>query len=337
LLLPELFALLAAHRPAFRQERTAQRSLALVLGWLGAFGRHTISGVLLALGLGAADWTAWHRLFSRRRVDYEVLTTCLLEQTLALAPVGEPYLVGLDATQIPRHSRTMPGTSWLRHPGTPVFRAGIHRAQRFVHLGWLPRPSPAGFSRALPLRLVPAFPTKAVPAPGHPPQKEWEAGLAALGWLRRQLDAVGRAAQLVLALGDGSYATAKLWAALPARVVLLARCAKNRAVYALPQPVPPDAPPRRGRPPQYGARLPRPDAWLAERGGWEATTLTIRGRTIPVRYRVVGPLLVKGAPDRPLYLLVVKGSDARHGKRPRTARFWLVSAVADEAGQWVLP
>ena len=108
-LLPELFALLAAHRPAFRQQRPFQRSVALLLGWLGAFGRHTITGVLLALGLGEADWTAWHRLFSRGRVDYERLTGCLLEQTVPLTPVDGPYLVGVDATQIPRHSRTMPG------------------------------------------------------------------------------------------------------------------------------------------------------------------------------------------------------------------------------------
>jgi hypothetical protein len=331
-LLPEVFALLAAHRPAFGQERPYQRSLALVLGWLCAFGRHTITGVLLALGLGAADWTAWHRLFSRGRVDYERLTGCLLEQTLALVPATEPYLVGVDATQIPRHSRSMPGTSWLRHPGTAIFRAGIHRAQRFVHLAWLPLPSRAGYSRAVPVRFAPAFPAKAVPAPGHPPQKEWEAGLAALIWLRAGLDAAGRAAPRVLALGDGSYSTAPVWAALPARVVLLARCAKNRALFALP-----GAPSGRGRPRRYGERLPRPDAWLARRAGWQRTELAVRGRAIPVTYRVEGPLLVKGAHERPLFLLVVKGSDPRRGRRRRAATFWLVSADADGQGGWTMP
>lgn len=333
-LLPEVFALAAAHRPAFRQARTAQRSVALLVGWLGAFGRHTVTGVLLALGLGGADWTAWHRLFSRERVDYEALTGCLLEQTLALAPDADPYLVGLDATQIPRRSRTMPGTSWLRHPGTAIFRPGIHRAQRFLHLAWLAPPSPVGFSRAVPLRLDPAFPAKAVPVPDHPPQTEWAAGLAALGWLRDRLDAAGRERQPVLALGDGQYSTAKLWAALPARVMLLARCAKNRALYALPGAPAPGAKGRRRR---YGARLPRPDAFLAEPGGWRRVTLTVRGREIPIRYRVEGPLLVKGAPDAPLLLLVVKGSDPARGKRKRDARFWLVSAAPDDAGGWALP
>src|SRR5262245_28837493 len=93
-LLPELFALLAAHRPAFRQARPYQRSEALLLGWVCAFGRHTLTQVLLALGLGAADWTAFYRLFSRRRVDYERLAGCLLAETLAQVPVEGPYLVG---------------------------------------------------------------------------------------------------------------------------------------------------------------------------------------------------------------------------------------------------
>jgi hypothetical protein len=234
-LLPELFRLLDGHRSAFGQERPYQRSVALLLGWVCAFGRHTLTQVLLALGLGETDWTAFYRLFSRGRVDYERLARCLLAETLAQAPADTPYLVGIDATQIPRHSRTMPGTSWLRHLGTALFRAGIHRTQRFVHLSWLPLPSPAGYSRAVPLRFDPAFPAKAVPAPGHPPAKEWEAGLAALTWLRQELDGLGRSAQLVLGLGDGSYSTAPLWAGLPARVVLLARCAKNRALYALPR------------------------------------------------------------------------------------------------------
>lgn len=332
-LLPELVALLAAHRPAFRQARTAQRSGALLLGWLCAFGRHTITQVLLALGCGSVDWTAWYRLFSRERVAYDRLSACLLAQTLPLAVASGPYLVAVDATQLPRRSRTMPGTTWLRHPGTASFRAGIHRAQRFVHLAWLPLPSPAGYSRAVPVRWEDAFPAKAVPAAGHPPRKEWEAGLAALAWTRQQLDAQARPEQRVLGIGDGSYSTRHIWAGLPERVEVLARCARNRALYALPGRA--HGP---GRPRRYGERAPRPDAWLVERGGWQKTTLTVRGRTIPITYRVAGPYLVKGAPERPLFLLVVKGIDQRaRRKRRREPSFWLVSAVARDDDRWHLP
>jgi hypothetical protein len=331
-LLAELFALVAAHRSAFGQERPYQRSLALLLGSLCAFGRHTVTQLLLALGLGEADWTAFYRLFSRVRFAYEQLSTCLRGETLPLSAPAAPYLVGLDATQLPRHSRTLPGTTWLRHLGTAVFAAGLHRAQRFLQLAWLPLPSPDGFSRAVALRFVPAFPAKAVAAPGHPPCTEWAAGLAQLVWLRQALDGAGRAAQRVLALGDGPYSTAKLWADLPERVSVLARCAKNRALFALPS-----EQPARGRRRRYGDRRPRPEAWLGERGGWQRHTLTVRGRQIPLQYRVDGPCLVRGAPDQPLFLLVVKGSDPAPGRKKRPATFWLVSAVRDAAGGWMLP
>jgi hypothetical protein len=331
--LPELLALVAAHRPAVRQERVAQRQLGLLLGWLCGFGRHTITQVLLALGLGDADWTAWYRLFSRDRIDYARLTACLLGETLGLVAAIDPYLVAVDATQLGRRSLRMPGTSWLRHPGTPAFRFGIQRAQRFVHLAWLPTPSAAGYSRAVPLRFEPAFPAKAVPAAEHPPRKEWAAGLAALTWTRAALDAAGRQAQRVLALGDGHYSTRHVWAGLPDRVAVLARCARNRALYALPA-----AQPARGRRRVYGERQLRPDAWLHERRGWRRTTLTVRGRSIPITYRVEGPCLVKGAATQPLWLLVVKGIDQRaKRKRQRDPSFWLVSAVADDVGGWRLP
>jgi hypothetical protein len=77
-----------------------------------------------------------------------------------------------------------------KHPRTPCLKAGVHRAQRYVHLALLPRW--ANFSRALPLRLVPAFPPKAV-AGAEEPRRE----LAAPEEFVR-LDAAGRLEQRAL-------------------------------------------------------------------------------------------------------------------------------------------
>jgi hypothetical protein len=328
-LLTALAALLAAHRPAFRQQRPFQRMHLLALGHLFAFARHTLTQLLLALGLTTTDWSGWYRLFSTPRFAYDTLSRCFLHETLVHLPVDAPYVTVVDGVQIARQSRKMPGTAWLRDPRTPPFKPGAHRAQRFLHLAAL-LPVEQGYSRALPLRLLPAFPPKAIPA-ACPPQREWEAALAALTWVRTELDRAGREAQPLVSVGDGSYATAPVWAALPAGVTLLARCARNRALFALPP-----ATPRRGRPRQYGERRPTPATWLEEPAGWERTTLVVRGRQIPVRYRVEGPFVVKGAAQRPLYLLVVPGV-AGHGRRHRREpAFWLVSAQAHE-GRWRLP
>jgi hypothetical protein len=334
-LLTALWQLLEAHRPAVRQARCFDRLRALVLGQVIAAGRRTIAGVLLALGLCDADGSAFYRLFSVPRLDYDVLTRCFLRQTLSEIPALGPYVTVVDAVQIPRCSITMPGTAWLKNPRTPPFKPGIHRAQRFEHLAAL-LPCWEGYSRALPLRFVPACPPKAVPGAAEP-AKEWEAGRAQLVWLRQELDAAGRTAQRVLAVGDGGYDVGDLWASLPERTVLLARTARNRVLYAVP-PAPKKR--RRGRPPVYGPRALTPAQWLHERTGWQQTTVRVRGRALALTYRVEGPFLREGAPEQPLFVLVVRGCDRRRGRKriQRPAAFYLISAVQQpDATAWVLP
>jgi hypothetical protein len=231
-LLEALLELIEAHRPAFRQERTYRRSMGLVIGELFSFARHTVTQGLLALGLTDGDWSAWYRLFSRGRFEEEQLANCLLAETLAHVTVEEAYVIATDGVQIPRSSRKMPGTSWLKAPRTPVFRVGIHRAQRFLHGAWL-TPLAEGFSRAIPLRFLPAFTEKAVPSLASP-CREWQAGLQLVDWVRRQLDQLGRASQEILLVTDGSYDVLDYWRGLPERTIAAIRCAKNRVLYELP-------------------------------------------------------------------------------------------------------
>ena len=161
-LLATFLTIVEAHRAAVRQERCFQRFVVLVVGLLAAASRHTLTQVLVSLGLGQLDWSAAYRLFSRTRIDYAVLVRGFLQETLKHVAVSAPYLVAIDGVQLPHQSRRLPGTSWLHNPTSPPFKRGIHRAQRFSHLAWLTPPTEDGDSRALPLRLIPAFPPKAV-------------------------------------------------------------------------------------------------------------------------------------------------------------------------------
>lgn len=332
-LLSNLLSLLAETRPAFGQARVFARAEALVFGQLLTFGRHTITQSLLALGLVDDDWSGFYRLLSEPRLDVAALRRCLFRQTLAHSLPSEPYVVVIDGVQVPRHSRTMPGSSWLRAPRTPVWMAGIHRAQRFGDVAWLTPRSALGYSRAIPLWWEPALPQKAVRPVRVEPRKEWEVARDSAGWLRGELDAAGRQGQRLLLLGDGSYDTLGLWQQLPVGVVLLVRTARNRVLRELPQ-----APVGRGRPRKYGPRAPKPQAWLGERQGWREAVLGVRGRQVPVTYRVAGPYLRQRAATVPVYLLVVKGIKRRvNGKlRQREPSFWLVSAERNAAG-WRLP
>jgi len=166
-LLQNLWELLEQHRHAFRQDRIYWRIVGLVLEEVFNFGRHTVTQGLLALGLIDEDWSGWYRLFSRGRYAELLVARIFVRETVRHTTPEEPYVVGVDGVQIPRSSLKLAGTSWLKAPRTPVFKVGIHRAQRFVHGAWL-TPLEAGYSRAIPLRFLPAFPPKAKPAPVAP-------------------------------------------------------------------------------------------------------------------------------------------------------------------------
>jgi DDE superfamily endonuclease len=337
-LLDALRSLLLAHRSAFRQERTFLRAQALILGHLFCFARRTVTQALIALGLTDHDWSAFYRLFAEGRIDYEILSGRFFLETLPHVAPSEPYVAVVDGVQIPRSSRQMPGTSWLKSPKTPPFSPGPHRAQRFLHLAALLPRSEAGYTRALPLRFDPAFPQKAVPAEGFEPKKPWEAALQALGWLRANLDAAGREGQRLLVVADGDFSVAKMRAALPepGGVVLVSRCAKNRKLFRLPE-VPTKG--RRGRKRKYGQRARKPFEWLKEKKGWSRKPFSVRSRTIRARHRVEGPFVLEGAAERPVFLVVVAGRKAskKRGQKERKPAYWLVSAVRGEGGEWVLP
>lgn len=330
-LLQNLFELLQAHRGIFRQERTFLRALGLFLSELFVFARHTVTQELLALGLTDADWSAWYRLFSCKRFDVERANQCLFRETLKYVPASQIYVVGADSTQVPRSSWKMPGTGWLKALRTAAFKVGIHRAQRFLNLSWL-TPLENGFSRAIPLRWLAAFTAKAVPAQ-EPAQKEWEAGLAGIRWVRQELDEAGRQSQLLLALVDGSFEKAvEFWKGLPERTVLLGRSARNRVLYGLPQYA------GQGRPPLYGERQPQPADWLKVNKGLQTFHPMVRGRQREMRYRVEGPCLREGLPNQPVFLIVVRGMSRKVNGRQvqRKPAFYLVNAFRQQ-DTWVLP
>ena len=334
MLLATLMQIITAHRPAFRQERTFRRAVALLVGELFAFARHTVTQVLLALGMHDTDGTAFYRLFSRSRFDEATLTACLCRETLKRCSTRDPYVIGIDSTQIPRSSLTLPGTSWLHALRTAVVTRGIHRAQRFVHCAWLP-PRVKGFTRAIPLRFLPAFPPKAAPA-DVPSANEWEGGLACIRWVRQQLTAAGRAAQWVVVLADGACATVGMWRGVPAQVALIVRTARNRCRSLLPPP-----PTGRGRPRRYGKRAPQPASWLTKQELFRRKRVLVRGRRIAMRSQVHGPYLCDGVPDHAVVLIVVGGATWQRGKRrPRLG--WrepacsLVTAVQTDT-DWVVP
>lgn len=318
---------------ATAQRRVGHRLVLLTLGVLLVSGRTMLSRVLLVLGLADQDWSAAYRLFSGRRVDVEVLRRGVVTRWLEVVGARAPLVTVLDSTQVPRTGKRMPGAGFFRAPRTPPWRPGIHHAQRWEGLSGLTPLGPEGDTRAIPLWFAPAPSPTARPWEGIAPCTEAEAGLAAIRWLRTVLNELGAGARRMVVVADGAYSSAPLWKGLPAGVTLLARCAKNRALFALPAP----ATGGRGRRRCYGDRGPTPQTLWQQRTGWTPLVLRVRGRTRHLRVRVTGPWLVKPAPTCPLYLLVVAGSHHRADRYRRQPLAFLVSARRTPKGAWVLP
>lgn len=328
-LLKEFVQLLEAQRPVFTQQRVYEAALWLILAEIIVFARHTITQMLMSIGRTDEDWSRWYRLFSCERFNYDKASELLIQESLKHVSADDVYVVAGDGTQTRRSSRKMEGAHWLHNPQSPVFKRGIHIAQRWFNGSWL-LPAENGYSRAIPIRWLPAFTEKSKPETTQP-QKEWECAVAFLEWLGEQLKRAGRVAQQLLMVADGSYDTLNLWKHLPKGVILMARSAKNRALWQLPDA---DARPNR----KYGERALSPQQQWRARSGWRRLTIAVRGRDRHLQVKVSGPYLRKGAPNCPLMLILVRGKVV-HGrrKRRRPPLPFLVNANLTPDGQWQLP
>lgn len=321
----------------FSASRVSTLLMEIIWGYIVAVGPRRVSNLLRVLGWRDRDWTRVYRLWSRERWREEGAFGWLQDAALRAVGGSSFVVVLLDSTRIYRSGLSFPGLSLAPGRGTVVFSRGLQWAQRFV-IGSLLTPVVEGFSRAIPVSVLPAFAEgknrKKKSAEGEEAVRgkrwwycpEWEAGLRVI----REI--LSRIAGLLLAVCDGAYNTVGFWRGLPERCVAMVRAAKNQALYELPE-----ENGGRGRPRRYGARAPVPHAWLREREGWREDVFLVRGREVRLRYRVEGPFLRAGVPDRPLFLIVVRGYRGHGRKKSRDPRYFLVTAIRDESGRWVLP
>ncbi|MDX2077106.1 MAG: transposase [bacterium] len=330
-LLTALFSLLHAYSATFGQYRVFERACSLVLAELFVFGRHTITRLALAQGITQASLLSpFYRLFSQKRFCEEEVAPILLEQTLAHIPSDTPIVIACDGTQTPRTGKHIEGVGWGRNPRNPAFMVGIHLTQRWLHMGML-LPPDNGFTRLIPLRFLPAF-TEKSKRQVYEARKEWEVTVECLHWLHTQLVQLGRESQQVLLVADGAFDTLNLWKNLPNGVNLLVRTAKNRVLYHLPDP--------NGRKKKYGERAKTPQQmWDKTLPDWVSTEMTIRGKSRQLRYRVEGPVIRERMADKPLFVIVIGGERYTKGTttKHREPVAYLVNAVQDETGAWILP
>lgn len=244
----------------------------LAIGLLTCTGRHTITGMLSAVGREQQDWSADYRVFSRGRFEpsdmFGVVEARLLEHLLP----GQAVVTALDDTKCRKAGTKIPGVSYQRDPMSPPFHTNFIRAHRFSQLSLLMpldvnAPSAA---RGFPIRF------RHTPPPPRPGAKASPDQLAAYRRLqktqnlsvagaeiikdcRSSLDSRGAAGRPLVVSVDGSYTNRTVLKDLPERTTLIGRIRKD-ANFSYP----PSEQPCRGRRRDYGDAAPTPEALLKD-------------------------------------------------------------------------
>ncbi|MCA1698944.1 MAG: transposase [Actinobacteria bacterium] len=298
--LDRLLSLLA---PCFSQP-TFQTFRALVVGFVGRVGEHTVTGMWQAARLaGRVHHSRAHDFFARRRWDPDELGLALLDFLVRVfvRPDG-PLGLAVDDTLFGRSGRKVFGAHYLHDGSQPAGQGKRTRwGNCWVKVGLVVElPCLGGRSVCLPV-LFRLFRPKDDAHPDRRSQPELAREMIEL-ILKR---CPKRVVQLLF---DGAYAT-KAWRGLPQRVTVTTRMRSTAALYQL-APAPTG---RRGRPRLKGARLPSL-AKLAQTLAFEAVTITSpdgRERTEHVAELTClwyGPFYT-----RPIKLLLVRSPDRADG------------------------
>lgn len=254
---------------------TFQTFRALVVGFVGRVGEHTVTGMLQAARLGGV-WhhSRAHDFFARARWSSDEVGLRLLDFLVsAFVDADAPLLLAVDGSIFGRSGRKVHGALW-HHDAHATGGARARFGNCWVVVGLvvqIPRLGDRAWCLPLLFRLwlpTPKAPKKTPDAEPRPSQQQLAARLVELVAARyptRRIDVVGDAAFGAKALGG-----------LPEHVTVTCRLRANAAIYA---PTPPRTG-RRGRPRVKGERLGNPrELAQAPASQWRTVTVAGRGQT----------------------------------------------------------
>ena len=336
-----LTAILSLLRPAFTVP-TFETFEALVAGFIGRVGEHTVTGMWQAARLaGRLHHSRAHDFFARSRWSADELGLLVLDFLLErLLPAGEPIRLAVDGTVFPRSGPKVHGTSWHHDSSAAPGGRGFRFGNCFVVVGLVVR-IPALGERAWCLPLLFRLwaptpkPTKARPDPERRPSQPDLAALlvakVAERHPQRRIDLVG----------DSAFACKAM--APPAEHVTLTSRLRSNAVIHAPAPPPTGKP---GRPRVRGERLGNPGeiAAGAKASEWrtvevpgrgEASVLVVEGLWYSVfGSRTVRVVIVREAADTEGYRIALICTEAEASPATMISRYadrWSIEVAFQDA------
>jgi hypothetical protein len=320
-------SLIDTWRPAFCKGQAFFRIREHAVASVSAFGRKTISNLLIFLGRDRCDHTADYRVYSEYKWEPNDLFDPLLEECIKLIK-NDTLCLAVDDSRLKKTGKKIPGTGWQKDPLGPPFQVNLIWALRFLQ-----------FSAILPLYEDHDLPPRAIPvrfidAPNikKPGKRASEEDIAAykaesqkhnlstlfvraVQELRCWLDAKGYAHIKLLITVDGSFCNRTCMSLQLPNTELVARARKNTRLCL-----------RRRQ--GSGNRFYDPHTFTPEaiRGDgdikWATADLYYGGKRRAIRYKEVREVLWQGGTKRrPLRLIVlaaipyVRGG-IRHYRQP---------------------
>ena len=300
-LITSLAPLLAPLRPCFRHEAFLTFQQVLV-AWLLCPGPRTLTEVWQVCALrGRRHYTAIYHLFGAACWDWDEIGALLLLRLLTLLlPEGYVWLVVDDTLCHKRGAKVAFGGIFLDAVRSSKRRKVFSFGVNYVVLGLvLCLPFRPDRYYCLPV-LWRVFRKKGLP--GHRKRTALAADLA------RQ------AAELlpdreVFLVGDSAYINAAVLRERPAHLHVLGPLPLKAALFALPAPPAAGQPPRRGRAPKKGPRLPAPRDFFADfgAGAVEERVVPLPGRDKALRVQLLPRVLwYTGCKDEPVQVVLVR-------------------------------
>lgn len=335
-----LTAILSLLGPAFTAP-TFQTFEALIAGFIGRVGEHTVCGMWQAARLaGRLHHSRAHDFFARSKWSADDLGLRLLDFLVErFVDPDASISLAVDGTVFTRAGRKVHGTSW-HHDSGAALGGGFRFGNCFVVVGLVVRIEALG-ERAwcLPVlfrlwRPTPK-PTKTHPDPERRPSQPDLAALLIAKVAERHPD------RHIDVVGDSAFAC-KAMAALPERVTLTSRLRSNAVIHA---PKPPKTG-KKGRPRVRGARLGNPGeiAAAAKDNEWQPITVPGRGeaKALVVEglwYSVFGSrtvqvVIVREIDDTEGYRIALISTDVEAGAAEVAARYadrWSIEVCFQDA------
>ena len=320
---------------------TFQTFEALVAGFVGRVGEHTVCGMWQAARLaGRLHHSRAHDFFARASWSADELGLRLLDFLMErfLEP-GAPVSLAVDGSVFARSGRKVHGALW-HHDSAAAPGGGFRFGNCFVVVGLVVRvPALGERARCLPVLFRLWLPTpKATKATPKPDRRPSQPDLAAI--------LIGKVAERnprrrVEVVGDSAFAC-KAMAGLPDHATLTSRLRQNAVIHA---PAPPPTG-KRGRPRVKGERLGSPGeiAAAADGADWrrveipgrgEAKALVVTGLWYSVfGSRAVGVVIVRELADTEGYRIALISTDSAASAAELVARYadrWSIEVAFQDA------